>query len=255
MKLIKGDCIEKLSFLIKEGIKVDAIITDPPYGTTACAWDAVVPFDEMWKCLKAIRKEKIPTILFGSEPFSSALRISNIKEYKYDWVWDKVKPSGFQVAKYRPMMRQENIMVFGKGSINYYPIMEERSSIKKSRPYSKSDSSPLAYDDGKMRCYIEKYPQSILVYSNAYQKGKVHETQKPVALMMYLIKTYSKEGDTVLDFTMGSGSTGVACKLLDRHFIGIEKDDTYFDIARDRIDFCEEEKVVSGKNYTYIKLF
>lgn len=235
-KLYQGDCLEVMKNI--ENRSVDLILTDPPYGTTACKWDSIIPFEPMWEQLNRIIKSNGAIVLFGSEPFSSALRMSNIKNYKYDWKWDKAKPSGFQVAKYRPMQRTEDIIVFsyGKQKISYYPIMENREKIKKSRIYSSSDSNPIKYNDGKERVYDKKYPQSLLVFSNANQKNKVHPTQKPVALLEYLIKTYTLEGETVLDFTMGSGSTGVACLNTNRNFIGIELDEGYFNIAQNRIE-------------------
>ena len=237
-KLYNGDCLEVMDKLIEEGVKVDCIITDPPYGTTACKWDTVIPFDEMWERLNNLIKPNGAIVLFGSEPFSSALRMSNIKNYKYDWKWDKVKPSGFQVAKYRPMSRTEDIIVFTRDGkkVIYNPQMIKRDKIRKSKVYSSSDSNPLKYNDGKDREYTEKYPQSLLNFSNASQKNKFHPTQKPVSLMEYLIKTYTNECEQVLDFTMGSGTTGVACANTGRKFIGIELDNNYFDIASKRIE-------------------
>ena len=207
-------------------------------GTTACKRDSVIPFDEMWDRCNKLIKDNGAICLFGNEPFSSSLRMSNIKKYKYDWKWDKVKPSGFQVAKYKPMSRIEDIMVFTKKGekVFYNPQMEKRAIIKKSKVYSSSDSNPLKYNDKKIREYKEKYPQSLLKFSNANQKGKLHPTQKPVDLLEYLIKTYTNENELVLDFTMGSGSTGVACLNTNRRFIGIELDENYFNIAKERIE-------------------
>ena len=162
-------------------------------------------------------------------------RQSSIKQYKYDWVWDKKLPSGMQIAKYRPMQRHENIMVFCEnGTPNYYPIKTPQKE-RTGRIYSKSETSPIKYDDGKLKTYTEKNPQSILEFYKRDGKS-LHPTQKPVALLEYLIKTYTQEGETVLDFVMGSGTTGLAAKNLNRKFIGIEKDETYFKIAQDRIN-------------------
>lgn len=230
---MQGDCLELMKD-IPDG-SVDMILADLPYGTTACKWDAVIPFEPLWEQYERVIKDNGAIVLFGSQPFTSALIMSNPRWFKYSWVWDKVKPSGFQIAKYRPMMRHEDVLVFGKGRINYYPIMTEREKVKKSKVYKRSDSSPLANNDGKERVYTHKYPQSILTYSNANQRGKIHPTQKPVALFEYLIKTYTNEGETVLDNCMGSGTTGVACKNLNRNFIGIELDEGYFKIAKERI--------------------
>ena len=232
INLMKGGCLELMK-TIPDG-SVDLILTDPPYGTTACKWDSVIPFEPMWAELKRIIKPNGAIILFGSEPFSSALRMSNIKKYKYDWVWDKKLPSGMQIAKYRPMQRHENIMVFCEnGTPNYYPIKTPQKE-RTGRIYSKSETSPIKYDDGKLKTYKEKNPQSIIEFYKRDGKS-LHPTQKPVALLEYLIKTYTQEGETVLDFTMGSGSTGVACLNTNRKFIGIEMDEGYFNIAKDRI--------------------
>jgi len=171
----------------------------------------------------------------ASQPFTTTLITSNMKMFKYCWVWDKVRGVGFQVAKYRPMMRTEDVVVFGKGRVEYYPQMVKLDKVKKSKCYSSSDSNPLAKNDGISREYTHKNPTNIITISNASQKNKVHPTQKPVALMEYLIKTYTNEGETVLDFTMGSGTTGVACLNTNRSFIGIEKNLSYFNLATDRI--------------------
>ena len=215
---------------------VDMILTDPPYGTTACKWDSVIDFTLMWEQLKRIIKPNGAIVLFGSEPFSSALRISNIKQYKYDWVWDKKKPGAIGIAKYQPLRYTENISVFYGKRCNYFPIMTEREKVKISRNYKHSEinhESLAAMSENKE--YTHKFPSNILEFSNASQKGKLHPTQKPVALLEYLIKTYTQEGETVLDFTMGSGSTLVAAKNTNRHAIGIELDETYFKIAQERI--------------------
>ena len=234
LNLIHGDCLEVMKTLLDNSI--DAIITDPPYGTTACKWDSVIPFEPMWEQLKRVIKDNGAIVLFGSQPFSSALVMSNPKMFKYEWIWDKVKPSGFQIAKYRPMTNHEHCMVFAKLSPNYYPITTPRDKIKKNSFQSKSESSPLQKHDGKERVYDSFLPKSILTISNANQRNRVHPTQKPIQLMEYLVKTYTQENDTVLDFTMGSGTTGVACKNLNRNFIGIELDKDYFETAKQRIN-------------------
>jgi len=235
IELYNGDCLEVMDKLIEEGIKVDAIITDPPYGTTACKWDSIIPFDEMWKRLKLLRNDRTPIVLFGSEPFSSALRMSNIKEYKYDWIWNKKKAGNIFIAKFQPMKIHEIVSVFY--THNYYPQMVKRDKIKISKNYGTGESmGGNKMKEPKIYTYTHKYPTSIQEITNANQKGKVHPTQKPVALMEYLIKTYTDEGDIVLDFTMGSGSTGVACIPLNRNFIGIELDKGYFKVAEKRIN-------------------
>ena len=249
--LHKGDCLEVMDRLIADGIKVDAIITDPPYGTTACKWDSVIPTNQMWERLNKLIKPNGAIVLFGSEPFSSALRMSNIKNYKYDWVWEKSMPTGMATSRFMPMKYHENILVFVNiGKPTYNKQMAERSDAGKDRlknsgrllnglnskgNHTSKDSlsgTYSEYDKNKVN------PKSIVKFNSVANnnKTKQHPTQKPVALMEYLIKTYTNENEIVLDFTMGSGTTGVACKNLNRNFIGIELDDNYFDIAKDRIE-------------------
>lgn len=249
MRLIKGDCLEEMDKLIKEGVKVDAIITDPPYGTTACKWDTVIPFEEMWPRLKALRKERAPIILFGSEPFSSALRMSNIKEFKYDWIWKKNKSTNFLNAKIQPLRNSEIISVFHKHK--YYP--QKTKGHKPVNSYTKHTgdgetvgSTKKGFSGGGQ---TDRYPTTLLEFPVVNQDGtsdggRFHPTQKPVSLLEYLIKTYTLEGDTVLDFTMGSGTTGVACKNQGKDFIGIELDAKYFQIAKERINTTSKEKGV-----------
>lgn len=239
IKLMQGDCLELLKTISDKSI--DLVLTDPPYGTTACKWDTVIPFEPMWKELKRIRKEKGSVLLFGSEPFSSSLRLGNIKEFKYDWVWMKNRGSNFAVLKYQPMKEHELISVFGKKT-NYYPIKEERKGSGGSRAKYKYNASNTGKRD-VMAGFEMKHSQhngnNPLRFPSSVQKFNCevgfHPTQKPVTLLEYLIKTYTQEGETVLDFTMGSGSTGVASKNLNRNFIGIEKDEKYFQIAKERI--------------------
>ncbi len=232
-RLIHGDCLEAMQSI--EAGSVDLVLTDPPYGTTACKWDTVIPFAPMWECLKRVTKKDAAIVLFGSQPFTSALIMSNPLAFKYEWVWDKVRPSGFQIASKIPMKRHENISVFSFGKALYNKQMEDREKPVRGKVYGSSDSSPIKYSDGVVRTYAQKNPQSILVFYKQSDGRYIHPTQKPVALMEYLIKTYTNEGETVLDFTMGSGTTGVACKNLNRNFIGIEKDEAYFKLATDRI--------------------
>ena len=233
IELMQGDCLEKMKD-IPDG-SIDMILTDPPYGTTACKWDSVIPFEPMWERINKLIKPNGAIVLFGSEPFSSALRMSNIKNYKYDWIWRKERGVGFQIAKYRPMMETENISVFSKGTLLYNPQMIALDKPKVERFAStKSDSSPLANLRIGKRIATHRYPKNIIEIKR--DKNKLHPTQKPVALLEYLIRTYTNDGETVLDFTMGSGSTGVACKNLNRNFIGIELDPDYFKIAEKRIN-------------------
>lgn len=233
--IIHGDCLEVMDRLIAEGVVVDAIITDPPYGTTACKWDTVIPFDAMWERLNKLIKPNGAVVLFGSEPFSSALRMSNIKNYKYDWVWDKAKAANFPQVKYAPLKVHEMVSVFSKGSHLYYPQKIKGKERKKGGYSVKGDfaviaGSPVVVND-------TYYPKSILDYSLSDNKNSgLHPTQKPVALIEYLIRTYTNEGETVLDFTCGSGTTAIACLNTNRKYICIEKEQKYFDIASNRIN-------------------
>lgn len=232
MKLIQGDCLEKMKDIPDES--VDLVLTDPPYGTTACQWDTVIPFEPMWEQLKRITKKNRAIVLFGSQPFTSALVMSNPKMFKHHWIWIKEKGTGFQVAKYRPMMKTEEILMFSNGTANYNPQMVLRKKpLKYSYPTVQSKSNPLANYNNKEVVATHKYPDNIIAINT--EKGQ-HPTQKPVALMEYLIMTYTNENETVLDFTMGSGSTGVACVNTGRDFIGIELDEEYFKIAEQRIE-------------------
>ena len=249
--LRNGNCLEVMK-TIPDG-SIDAIITDPPYGTTACKWDSVIDFKLMWEQLNRIIKPNGAIVLFGSEPFSSSLRISNIKNYKYDWIWHKNSVSGFANAKRQPMRNHELISVFYKKQSNYYPIKEQRDLSSKSKDRHKYDFNTTTEINsnvyGKMKRIKDKpnnmcYPKTIKKFNCVVNNSKerVHPTQKPVVLMEYLIKTYTNEGETVLDFTMGSGSTGVAAKNLNRNFIGIEMDDNYFKIATERINKEQPQK-------------
>lgn len=235
MQLIHGDCLEKMKD-IPDG-SVDMVLTDPPYACTSCSWDIALDMVEVWKELERVLKPSCAVVLHGNEPFSSFIRVGNASNYKYDWIWDKKKPSNFPLAKKQPMKYHENIMVFY--SKRYYPIMVPVVGRKAKKGVNKN---PAVFNRGLDRpeyldkVYTDKYPSTILEFSNADQsKDRYHPTQKPVPLLEYLIRTYTVEGETVLDFTMGSGSTGVACKNCNRHFIGIEKDPGYFKIAQERI--------------------
>ena len=235
--LYNGDCLEVMDKLIEKGIVVDAIITDPPYGTTACKWDTVIPLDKMWERLNKLIKPNGAIVLFGSEPFSSALRMSNIKNYKYDWIWDKVNIGNPMLAKKQPLRCNENIIVFYKTQCLYNPQMikgkQWNRGGKKSHTTDTLGTSSLI-NNGSDKTDL-KYPKTIITFSNANRVNNVHPTQKPVELMEYLIKTYTNENELVLDFTMGACSTGVACLNTNRNFIGIELDDKYFDISVNRI--------------------
>jgi site-specific DNA-methyltransferase (adenine-specific) len=233
IKLIKGECLEVMKSI--PDVSIDAIITDPPYGTTACKWDSVIDFELMWEQLNRIIKTNGAIVLFGSEPFSSALRMSNIKNYKYDWIWNKKKAGNFRAVKSMPLMDYEKISVFNHNRENYNPQMTIGKERKKGGYFSKHEQ---ALNSGtKVKVNNLYYPKGIVEFSKANNKdSKLHPTQKPILLMEYLIKTYTNENETVLDFTMGSGSTGVACINTNRNFIGIEMGNKYFEIAKERIN-------------------
>jgi len=213
---------------------IDMILCDLPYGTTDCKWDTVIPFEPLWAHYKRIIKDNGAIVLFGSEPFSSYLRISNIKQYKYDWIWNKRKPGNIFLAKYQPMKTHEIISVFN--SKIFYPIKTPRDKIKQSKNYGTGEAigGDKSKED-KLYIYTDKNPISILDFSNASQKGKFHPTQKPVALFEYLIKTYTHEGELVLDNCAGSGTTAIACLRTNRNYILIEQETKYCDIANKRI--------------------
>lgn len=232
INLLHGDCLELMKSIPDKS--VDMVLTDPPYGTTACKWDVVIPFEQMWEQLKRITKDNGAICLFGSEPFSSHLRLSNLKMFKYDWIWDKKKASNFPNAKKSPLKTTEIISVFNSGL--YFPQMV-KGELRIKGGYHSLNELSINTTGTPSKINDLYYPKNILQFSVASNMDTgLHPTQKPVALLEYLIKTYTLENETVLDFTMGSGSTGVACKNLNRSFIGIEKDDKYFEIAKERIN-------------------
>jgi site-specific DNA-methyltransferase (adenine-specific) len=232
-----GDCRDILPTLGK----VDAVICDPPYGTTQCAWDAVIPLDEMWRAVDCVTAPKVPVILFGTEPFSSTLRLSNLRRFKYDWIWNKPKGTGFLNAKKQPLRGHEIISIFCDGPPPYFP--QKTSGHERKTTFRAAHLQTEVYGQMSGDYHYdstERYPRSVLTFSSDTQNSSVHPTQKPVSLMRYLIRTYTAPGETVLDFTMGSGTTGVACELEGRDFIGIERDEGYFKTA------CERISVASG---------
>ena len=242
--LRQGDCLELMKE-IPDG-SVDMVLCDLPYGVTACKWDVVIPVEKLWEQYKRIVKSNGAIILFGSEPFSSEIRVSNRKDYRYDWIWDKRRGSNFQNAHKQPMKSHENVLVFYQRQPTYNPVywygnpykvgggerkriiegIRGNKSAAKFRPVTTSE-------DGR------RYPLSIIKFER--DGSRIHPTQKPVALLEYLIKTYTNEGETVLDNCMGSGSTGVACVNTGRNFIGMELDPGYFEIAKKRIEEAERQ--------------
>ena len=245
MQLYHGDCLDILPTL--PAGSVDAIITDLPYGTTACKWDTIIPFDNLWRVVRHVLKPKGAFVTTASQPFTSALVMSNPEMFKYCLVWEKTKPSNFLNAKNKPMPKHEDVIVFSCGTtanksenkMTYNPQMESGKPYKK---FQKTDPRVGYVDAGNRTPYLgvtnvntgTRYPTSVISFSNGNNFSE-HPTQKPVALYEYLIRTYTNEGETVLDMTMGSGTTGVAAIQTGREFIGIEKDAEYFAIAERRI--------------------
>ena len=245
-QLMFGGCLERMKEIPDRS--VDMVLTDPPYGTTACKWDSVIDFTLMWAELNRVIKPNGAIVLFGSEPFSSTLRCSNLGMFKYDLVWEKSKGSNFVHSKYQPLKTHENIIVFSKGGaaqgsktpMKYYPQMTIGVPYDKGFGHnkintlngglSKASSIHLKNETGN------RFPRSVHYYKTAESEGSYHPTQKPVALLEYLIKTYTQECETVLDFTFGSCSTGVAALNTNRKFIGVETEEKYFDIGASRME-------------------
>jgi DNA modification methylase len=232
INLMQGDCLELMKD-IPDG-SIDFILCDLPYGTTACKWDSVIPFGPLWAQYKRIAKKNAAIVLTASQPFTSALVMSNIKDFKYDWCWKKPKGTGHLNAKRMPMRDKEDIVVFYNKQCIYNPQL--KAGIPFGKKTGSLQQSGVTRTHGSVRSLNTgfRHPKQVLEFG-VVGRGTVHPTQKPVALMEYLIRTYTNEGDTVLDNCMGSGTTGVACVNTGRNFIGIEQDAGYFDIARKRI--------------------
>ena len=236
------DCLTGMQ-RIPDG-SVDCIICDLPYGTTACKWDSVIPFEPLWEQYKRVTKPNAAIVLFCCQPFTSALVMSNPKHYKHHWIWMKNRGTGFQVAKYRPMMQTEDVIVFNNaGTMTYNPQM-----IKLDKPYysrnasSSNGTNPLANFNEGGKMVDEKYPTNVLRYDKVAKP--CHPTEKPVDLIAYLIRTYSNPGDTILDNTIGSGTTAVAALREKRHFIGFELNRDYYDIALRRIKLEQQQQTL-----------
>lgn len=249
IELMLGDCIEKMSEIAPG--TVDMILADPPYGVTACEWDSIIDLEIMWEQLRRVIKPNGAIVIMASQPFTSSLIMSASALFKYCWVWNKGTGSNFQQVKKQPMRYTEDVCVFSKEPHTYHPIKTLR---KKPKDYSKRTTSRNKNNNVYNRhpnekklniLIIDKYPSNIIEISSQIAEcnnvNRVHPTQKPIALMEYLIRTYTRRGETVLDFTMGSGTTGVACVNLDRGFIGIELDENYFNIANERIKEAKEK--------------
>jgi len=244
-KIYNGDCLEIMKSIDDKSI--DMILCDLPYGTTACKWDIIISFEPLWEQYKRIIKDNGAIVLFGSEPFSSHLRLSNIKNFKYDWVWEKTKAGNFQIVKYQPLKMHEIISVFSIKPHNYYPIKVEASENSKSRykyaiSKSKGKLNHMAsgvFDYSENHDKEFKNPSSIVKCKS--DTFTLHPTQKPVALFEYLIKTYTNENETVLDNCSGSGTTAIACINTNRNYICIEKDKTYYDKSVERVSKHTEQ--------------
>jgi len=247
IKLIQGDCLEKMKE-IEDG-SVDLILQDPPYNTTACKWDVAIPLDDLWEEWKRVIKPNGAIVMTASQPFTTKLISSNYKMFKYEWIWEKAVGSNFATLRYQPMKEHENIIVFSLGKHKYHPVMQERKGTQKGvSPDYTNTNSPSKNEKGEAigslkrnrdgKRYSElRNPSSVQYFNNRIRDDRgIHPTQKPVALMEYLIRTYTNEKDTILDGFMGSGTTGVAAKNLNRNFIGIELDENYFQIAKERIE-------------------
>jgi len=249
-EILLGDCLELMKDIPNGSI--DMILCDLPYGTTACKWDVIIPFEPLWEQYKRIIKDNGAIVLFGSQPFTTKLIHSNVKMFKYELVWDKIKSSQPHLSKIQPMKRHENILIFGKRKINYYP-----QKVLKDKPRKAYGSKATNTNDHKLGLkqlppYLitHSYPTSIFSFSNADNTNRVHPTQKPVALMEYLIKTYTNECDLVLDNCAGSGTTAIACLNTNRQFIVMEKEQKYYDIILKRVgDFNKnfEPQTLFGK--------
>ena len=242
IKLILGDCLVKMKDIPDKSI--DMILCDLPYGTTACKWDTIIPFEPLWEQYKRIIKDNGAIVLTASQPFTTKLINSNIELFKYEWIWEKSRTVGFLNAKNAPLKKHENVLVFSKGktancnknNMIYNPQgLIEINKVNKS--VKQSDDTVVGNRPSRNKDYIAKYtgyPTSIIKFNN--ENKQIHPTQKPVKLLEYLIKTYTNEDEIVLDNCMGSGSTGVACVNTNRKFIGIELDKNYFQIAIKRIN-------------------
>lgn len=238
--LYHGDCLEVMAGL--PDASVDMILCDLPYGTTACKWDTVIPFEPLWAQYRRIAKRNAAIVLTASQPFTTALIASNMRGFRHSWVWDKATISNPMQAKRQPLRQHEDVLVFGAATPAYFPVKTDLHLTAKWKQYAQNDDAAVPGTVGATGEVRGKYPKTIIRFPAAKLVGRtVHPTQKPVALMEYLIRTYTQEGETVLDNCMGSGTTGVACANTGRRFVGIERDDKYFAIASERIAGAQKE--------------
>lgn len=238
-KIYEGDCLEVMPWLSKQGVKADLILADPPYGTTHCRWDSVIDMPQMWTALDGVCRERTPVLLFGQQPFTSVLGCSNLKNLRYNWVWEKTLGTGFLNARRMPIKSHEDVLVFYKKLPLYRPIKTtgHKRKVITAAHQAKCRQGDIYREYGQFKDYdsTERYPRTVIKFSTDKQKQSLHPTQKPVALLEYFINTYTNEGDLVIDFAMGSGSTGEACQKAGRKFIGIEKDSSCFQTAKNRL--------------------
>lgn len=234
IKLIHGDCLEKLLDL--DDSSIDLVLTDLPYGTTNCKWDSIIPFDLMWKQINRVAKKNAAIVMTASQPFTTKLISSNMKDFKYTWVWEKPHAKGHFNAKKRPMVAHEDVVVFYRGQPVYNPQMTHGHE-RKTATRHKDLNSEVYHNNTKTVSYdsTSRYPRSVQVFKQDTQKSSLHPTQKPLGMMEYFVKTYSNEGQVVLDLAMGSGTTGLACKNTGRGFVGIEKELDHFTVAKERL--------------------
>ena len=236
---LKGDCLELMKD-ISNG-SVDMILCDLPYGTTACKWDTIIPFDTLWEQYKRIIKDNGAIVLTASQPFTSALVMSNPKLFKYEWIWEKSKASNFLLAKKQPLKAHENILVFGKGKVNYYPQKTEGKPFNKGKDKRTGQATEVYAEIPNINGFEIKNekglrnPRTVQYFKTGESEGKHHPTQKPTWLFEYLIKTYTKRNETVLDNCAGSFTTAIACLNTNRNYICMEKDDNYFNLGQNRI--------------------
>ena len=234
IELLHGDCLELMKDIPDKSI--DMILCDLPYGTIDCHWDSIIDIGKLWGEYERVIKEKGAILLFGSEPFSSILRTSNLKAYRTEWFWNKRAASNVGLVKYHPLKTVETISVFGFNPVNYYPIMiKGKMRMKGGKAKCNTIQSGLK---PKYKASDMYYPKNLI---DIKKDRGLHPTQKPIKLLEYLIRTYTLENETVLDNCMGSGSTGVACINTNRNFIGIEKDNKYFEIAKNRIKQAQQD--------------
>lgn len=242
--MLQGDCLELIKNIPDKSI--DMILCDLPYGTTQCKWDSVIPFEPLWKQYNRVIKDNGAIVLFGSEPFTSKLICSNIQNFKYNWIWQKNKSTGFLNAKKQPLNDNETISVFYKKQCTYNPQMIKAERMYKRGLVIRDAKEDIQQSDcyGEQKSFLQadnglRYPKRIQYFNNNFTRKQLHPTQKPVELCEYMIRTYTNEGETVLDNCMGSGTTGIAALKLHRKFIGIELNNSYFEISKERIANAE----------------